>query len=112
MHEFSIIQHIVDIVKNTALQNKISSVRRVELEVGSASGVISEAMQFAWQSVKHDPLLCEASLNIVEIPLRVKCANCSFVYSPDEIYEPCPSCTQINPEILQGKELRVIAIET
>jgi hydrogenase nickel incorporation protein HypA/HybF len=112
MHEFSIIQSIVDIVKSSAAENGVNRVKSVEIEVGKASGVVKDALEFAWQSFTSDPLLENALLEIKEIPLQVKCHNCHQVFMPDEIYESCPFCSEYGSEILMGKELRVIAIET
>jgi hydrogenase nickel incorporation protein HypA/HybF len=112
MHEFSIIQNIIDIVKDSASAHGITKVSAVEVEVGQASGVIREAMEFAWEAATNGTLLGHAELKIKEIPLLVRCGICSRKYSPCEIYEACPGCGEINPEIITGRELRVVCIET
>ena len=112
MHEFSIIQGIVDIVLATAREKEVTHISLVEVEVGRASGVIREAMEFAWEAARKDTLLSQAGLKIVEIPLVVRCNTCGRQYEPVEIYEICPGCGEVNPEIITGKELRVVAVET
>jgi len=112
MHEFSIVQNIIDIVDGSAKSNGINQVRAVEVEVGKASGVIREAMEFAWEAAVKGTLLDNSELKIIEIPLVVKCKICGQQYEPCDIYEYCPGCGEINPEIISGKELKVIAIET
>jgi len=112
MHEFSIVQNIVEIAIETASQNHVKSVRSVEVEIGQASGIVADAMDFAWESLIKDTPLRQASLVIKIIPLVVKCVECGLQYSPQEIYEPCRLCGALNPEILSGKELRVTAIQT
>jgi hydrogenase nickel incorporation protein HypA/HybF len=112
MHEFSIVQSIVDIALESANLHHIEHVSAVEVEVGQASGVVPEAMEFAWEAAIKGTPLSEASLKIKQIPLTVKCSICQFHYDPEEIFEACPHCGGINPEILTGKELKVVAIET
>jgi hydrogenase nickel incorporation protein HypA/HybF len=112
MHEFSIVQNIIDIVTDSAKSNGVTKVRCVEVEVGKASGVIREAMEFAWEAAIKDTLLNGAALKIIEKPLAVKCNSCGHHYEPCDIYESCPGCGDIHPEILSGNELKVIAIET
>lgn len=112
MHEFSIIQSIVDIALETAAAQQVNHISIVEVEVGKASGVIRDAMEFAWEAARKDTLLSNAELKIVEIPLLVRCNTCGTQYEPAEIYEVCPGCGGVNPEIITGKELRVVAIET
>jgi hydrogenase nickel incorporation protein HypA/HybF len=112
MHEFSLVQSIVDIALESANRHHIEHISAVEVEVGSASGVVPEAMEFAWEAATKDTLLNNASLKIKHIPLRVQCGICRMQYEPEEIYEVCPGCGEISPEIITGKELRVVAIET
>ncbi len=111
MHEFSIIQYIIDIAEKTAMDNNISHVSSVEVEVGQAAGVIREAMEFAWESAIKETILKDAVLKITEKPLVVKCTICLQQYEPVDIYESCPGCGDISPEVITGQELRVVAIE-
>jgi hydrogenase nickel incorporation protein HypA/HybF len=112
MHEFSIIQNIIEIVTETAVQNHVKQIYAVELEVGAASGVVKQAMEFAWEAAGKGELLKNSLLKISEVPLSVKCTICRNIYSPAEIYESCPACGEVSPEIISGKELRILAIET
>jgi hydrogenase nickel incorporation protein HypA/HybF len=71
-----------------------------------------EAMDVAWQAATRDTVLSGATLKIIEIPILAECRSCKHQYHPAEIFEPCPACGEINPIILTGQELRVIALET
>jgi hydrogenase nickel incorporation protein HypA/HybF len=112
MHEFSIIQNIIEIVTETAIQNRVKKVYAVELEIGAASGVVKQALEFAWEAAGKAEILKNSILKISEVPLTVLCTLCRNTYAPPEIYEPCPVCGEVSPEILSGKELRIMAIET
>ena len=112
MHEFSLVENIIEIITETAERNGLTRVEAVELEVGDASGVIREAMEFAWEAGIKGTIIHGAVLKIKEIPLVVKCNVCKRQYEPAEIYDTCPGCGEVDPEILSGKELRVMAIET
>jgi hydrogenase nickel incorporation protein HypA/HybF len=111
MHEFSIIQNIIEIVTSTAELNNVKEVHAVEVEVGMASGVVREAMEFAWNAGTKGTMLEHAELKIKEIPLAVKCNTCGHHYQPCEIYESCPGCGDVDPEVITGKELRVVALD-
>jgi hydrogenase nickel incorporation protein HypA/HybF len=112
MHEFSIAQNIVEIALEAAQTGNAGTVSCVDVEVGQVSGVVPEALDFAWESARKDTLLRNASLAITVIPLRVKCRVCGLQHNPEDWYGPCPACGAINYEILSGKELRVTAIHT
>ena len=111
MHEFSLVQNIIDIATDAANQNQVRSVQSVEVEIGQASGIVPEAMDFAWESARKDTILQEASLVIRIIPLLIRCRACGSEFHPDGLFETCPGCGNYNPEIISGKELRVIAIQ-
>lgn len=112
MHEFSIVQSIVDIVIQSANSHHADHISSVEVEVGQASGVVPEAMEFAWNSAIRDTILSNATLKIIYLPLLVRCRSCRHQYEPVEIYTTCPGCGEVNPEIITGQELKVVAIET
>jgi hydrogenase nickel incorporation protein HypA/HybF len=111
MHEFSIVQRIVEIALEAAAKNQAENVICVEVEVGQASGTVPEAMEFAWESARKDTLLEQASLVIRLIPLVIRCRSCGLQHTPENIYESCPHCGAISPEIISGKELRVTSIQ-
>ena len=111
MHEFSIVQSIVEIALETARIHEAGRISSVEVEVGQSAGVVREAMEFAWEAAGRGTLLEGASLVLNEIPLMVRCRTCHKTFHPDELFDPCPACGDVNPEVISGKELRVVAIE-
>ena len=112
MHEFSIVNNIVDIAIGSAGQNGLTTISCVEIEVGKASGIEPSAMEFAWESARKNSILENARLVMHFIPLCLQCRTCGMQYEPDEMYNPCPACGDINARIITGKELRVVAIES
>ena len=110
MHEFSIALSIVDIAADAAAKNKVHIVREIEVEIGQIAGVIPEALEFAWESARKNTPVAEAVLKIRQVELEVRCHACGSRYKPAELYGACPGCGEIQPEILSGKELRVVAI--
>jgi hydrogenase nickel incorporation protein HypA/HybF len=111
MHELSLVEKILEIALDTARKHGVDHISAVEVEVGQASGVVKEAMEFAWEATKKGTLLDTASLVIKSIPLQAVCRKCGAHYQPDELFDPCPECAEVSPEIVAGKELKVVAIE-
>ena len=106
MHEFSIALNIVDISTEYAEKEGASGIREVEIEVGSLSGVVIDALEFALESAVKGTLLEGAELRIEKVEGRARCSECNHVYPAEELYSPCPLCNGF-PEILNGRELRV-----
>ncbi len=112
MHEFSVAQNIVDIALQSAKEHHVDHIASVEVEIGQAAGVVIEALEFAWESATKDTMLQHTALVIKPVPLIVVCRNCGLQYNPQELFELCPQCGDMNPEIVKGRELRVSAIIT
>lgn len=110
MHEFSVAQSIIDITLKSCSDEQAKDVKSVEVEIGQAAGIQIEALEFAWTSATKETPLENARLDIIKIPLEVACRNCKHVYRPEDIFELCPNCSQMDPEIIRGKELKVVAI--
>ena len=111
MHEFSIALNIIEIAESTASQHKATAVSEVELEVGDASGVNIEALEFAWESATFSSsLLKKSKLRINPVSLLVRCNSCQYKFPPADLFEKCPACGENGTTIMQGRELKVKSV--
>jgi hydrogenase nickel incorporation protein HypA/HybF len=107
MHEFAIAVDIVDIAVSAARQEGATRVKEVEIEIGQLSGVVMEALEFSLEAAVKGTLLEHARRNLVTVPGRARCTQCGREYDTDTLYQACPACQAMAPEIIQGRELRV-----
>ena len=107
MHELGITRNIVAIVGDAA---KGRRVRRVTLEVGALSGVMTEAIAFCFDVVADGTALEGAELDIREIEGRARCAACGTEFATATLYTPCP-CGSRQVERLAGEELKIKTME-
>jgi hydrogenase nickel incorporation protein HypA/HybF len=107
MHEVGITSSIVAIVEEAA---KGRRVRRVTLEVGELSGVVSEAIAFCFDVVTAGTALEGAKLEICEIEGRARCDSCGAEFATDTLFALCP-CGSVRLTRLSGEELNVKSIE-
>jgi hypothetical protein len=61
MHEMSICENILDVLKEQARAQKFDTVKRVSLEIGPLSGVEIEALKFGFDVVMRDSIADGAS---------------------------------------------------
>lgn len=64
MHELSIACEIVHQIEQVAREQSVSRVIRVHLRVGASSGVVVEALAFAWPSASEGSVCRGATLQI------------------------------------------------
>ncbi|MEZ5082828.1 MAG: hydrogenase maturation nickel metallochaperone HypA [Bacteroidales bacterium] len=111
MHELSIAMSIIEIAEENAKNADTSVINEIELDIGSQSGVVVEALEFAMQSAKLGTMLENAEVKINFIPARAACAQCQHEFYVDDLFSPCPECGNPFCEIIQGKELKVKSLK-
>ena len=112
MHELSIALNIVEIADRTARANGGGRVLTVYLKLGALSGVAREALAFSWELASAGTALEDSRLEIEVIPVVVRCARCRADRRLASINRlRCPVCDAPAARIVQGKELRVEALE-
>jgi hydrogenase nickel incorporation protein HypA/HybF len=99
--------NIVEIAEENAKNANTSVINEIELDIGSQSGVVLEALEFAMQSAILGTMLENANVKINSIPAKAVCDKCQHEFYVDEIFAPCPECGNPFCEIVQGKELKV-----
>ena len=111
MHELSIALGIVKIAEEERRKANAKTVRAIELEIGTMSGIEMDSLDFAWPVAVKDTILEHASREIDLIPAKARCLECTTEYDLAHIFDACPKCKSYFKDIFQGKELRVKALE-
>ena len=112
MHELSIAMSMVEMATEEAARHGGGKVDALYLKLGRLSGVVKDALLFSWEVACEGTPLAGSRLVIEEVPIVVHCPNCGDnkqLEAINAIY--CPVCAAPTPEILQGKELEVTALE-
>ncbi len=92
MHEYSIVQALLERVEAEAAERGAASVHRLHVRIGEASGVEIELLRTAY-CVFRERTLCEgADLSIVPVPARWECPRCLAPILRGAILR-CPSCS-------------------
>lgn len=111
MHELSIVMGILKIAETEAAKAGAKKVDLIELEIGSLAGIELEALEFVWTAAVKDSVLENAVRKIDLVKGKGQCMECDKIFYLDHVYDPCPHCQNYLKGILQGKELRVKALE-
>lgn len=107
MHELSLMQSVMDIVKESAAQNSIQQVGKVKLVVGRFSMAMPDSLQFAFEVISAtEPLFQGAVLEIENRPIICRCQQCGLeIEIADEYRFVCSGCGSGKVDIIQGQEL-------
>lgn len=112
MHELSIAMSIVEMAQEEAEQRGGAQISAVHLRLGALSGVVKEALLSAYEMACEGTALSSSSLVIEEVPVVIFCPKCQAPrpLSTLQLF-CCAECGTPTSEIVQGKEIEVIALE-
>lgn len=111
MHEFSIMQSTLEAAAQKARAAGATQVHRLKVRVGRLSGVVPEALRFAFEGLKPGSLAAAAELEIEEVPVVCWCPDCATEFASADLNYECPRCHQLSGELRHGRELDLVSLE-
>lgn len=111
MHEVSIMEEAVRMAVESAKASGATRVLSLRLRVGVLSGVVPEALRFAFDVVCRDTLAEGASLQMESVPATAWCPDCQAEFPCPEFFSECPRCHQPSGDLRRGRELEIASIE-
>ena len=111
MHELSIAMSIIEIAEENAKREDARRITEIELDIGTQSGVVLEALDFAMQAAVKGTMLENADVKINTIPARAQCTRCQHRFFVSDLFSACPKCGHPFCEVTQGRELRVKSLK-
>lgn len=112
MHEASIVLSLLDTLSDKCRQEGYRSIESVRLKIGMASGIMPEAIVFAFEVAKHDTIAGKAELFIDMVPVGGSCSGCGKDFEVDERFVlSCPLCGSLSFRIDKGYELDIVEME-
>lgn len=111
MHELSIAMSIIEIAEENANNANANVISEIELDIGTQSGVVLDALEFAMEAATKNTMLENAEIKINTIAARAKCSKCNNEFYIDDIFTPCGECGNPFCDVIQGKELKVKSLK-
>jgi hydrogenase nickel incorporation protein HypA/HybF len=111
MHEFSIMQSTLETATQKMRAAGASQIHRLKVRIGKLSGVVPEALRFAFDALKDQSPAAGASLEIEEVPAVCWCANCAAEFETAKYVYACPRCQQLSGDLRSGKEMELTSLE-
>jgi hydrogenase nickel incorporation protein HypA/HybF len=112
MHELSIATNIVRIAEREASKAGATDIRGIRLKIGALSGVVRDALEFAFDVAAEGTMLEGATLTIDDVPVVVYCPQCDAEHElPTPHRFRCPSCDTRTGDVRQGRDLDIASLE-
>jgi hydrogenase nickel incorporation protein HypA/HybF len=112
MHELSIAHSLVELAIEAARDTGLKRVRAVHLKLGALSGVVKEALEFSFDVVIEGTPIEGAKLIVEDVPVKIFCPRCQDARTLAEPFPMrCPVCRMKTGEVLEGREMELVALE-
>lgn len=111
MHELSIMQSALEVALDQARQAGAPRVCSLHLRIGALSGVVPEALEFAFKALTPGTAAEGAELVIEGVAARFWCPTCRREFAAEDMLAECPACHQPSAELRAGRELEVASME-
>jgi hydrogenase nickel incorporation protein HypA/HybF len=109
MHEYSVVQALIERVESEARARGASAVHRVCVRVGEASGVDVELFETAYATFRERTLCAQAELCVSVVPVRWRCERCGAAAIQGQVLR-C-ACCDSRMHLAEGDELVLDRIE-
>jgi hydrogenase nickel incorporation protein HypA/HybF len=109
VHEYSIVQALVERVEAEARARGATGVHRLSIRIGELSGVEPKLLTTAYDMFRERTICEHAELDVQLIPARWECPVCSAPLRRGEILE-CRTC-EMPARLAEGDEIMLDRIE-
>ncbi|MDA8235753.1 MAG: hydrogenase maturation nickel metallochaperone HypA [Clostridia bacterium] len=111
MHEMSLMASIFDILTRHLEDYPGVTVKKVTLRIGSLTNAVPEALEFCFSAFAQGTVVEGAQLEIIQVPIKIKCRECQQESEPVEFHFRCPGCGSLAVDVTQGRELALESME-
>jgi len=111
VHELSLVASVFDVLEEKAREHGAARVTKVVLDVGIMSGAVPDLLESAFEAYKRGTLAAGARLEIVVVPVKVRCPDCGGEAVREDADFSCAGCGSRRVEIVEGRELVIEKIE-
>jgi hydrogenase nickel incorporation protein HypA/HybF len=112
MHELSIAMSTVELAEEEIERRGNVHITAVHLKLGALSGVVRDALLASYEMACEGTRLTGSRLVVEDVPVIVFCPRCQAQRPVSSIQLfCCAECGTPTSEIVQGKEIEVVALE-
>ena len=108
MHELATVDYIIKTVDNICVEQNLTKVDSVTVEIGEVSAIIPEYIVdfFNW-SKKKSEYLKDSEMIVETLKAVTYCQDCKKTYATIEYGKECPYCHSYNTFLVTGNEYNI-----
>jgi hydrogenase nickel incorporation protein HypA/HybF len=107
MHELGIVYQIIKVVDHFVVENQLTKVDKIILEIGQLSQAIPRFIEECYPAAVNETPYEETKLEIIILPANGKCNACHEVYDIVAQRKICPKCQADDFSLISGREFNI-----
>jgi len=111
MHELSIAENLVEIVREEMAKAGLKKLNSVYVKVGEFTHLVPDALRFCFEIATQDSPFEGATLQIEVVPTTGFCNGCKEEFHVEGPLFVCPRCLGVDVEVRAGREMTLEAID-
>jgi hydrogenase nickel incorporation protein HypA/HybF len=111
VHEFSIVQSLLELCQDEAKKHNGEKVTKVEVKIGVLSGVEPHLLEVAFETFKENSICAEAEFFMQIQPLKIRCKNCDSENELKPKQYSCPICESSDVDVIDGEDMYLMRLE-
>jgi hydrogenase nickel incorporation protein HypA/HybF len=111
MHELSIAENLVEIVREEMAKAGLTKLNAVHLKIGEFTHLVPDALSFCFEIATQGGPLEGATLEIEVVPTTGFCQRCQEEFHVEGVLFICPRCRGGDVEVRTGREMTIEAID-
>src|SRR4030043_706550 len=92
MHEYSVTESIINILKKEFDGKEKNKIIKINLVIGKYSGFSPESIDFYFKILKKDTIFNSAELNFIIKDIELECPDCKNKFISDSVFAICKIC--------------------
>ncbi len=111
MHEYSIVQALLNQCEDIAKENEAEKVTKIISKIGVMSGVETHLLQIAFDTFKEGTMCDGAEFIINHQKLKLHCNACEVEFEIDEMIYKCIECESLDVKVIDGEDMYLMSLE-
>ena len=111
MHEYSVVQALLNQCEEVARENNATKVIKIIVKIGVMAGIEIHLLQVAFDTFKEGTICKDSELIINPQKLKLECKECGNIFEVDEVRYFCIKCESLRVKILDGEDMHLMSLE-
>jgi len=111
MHEYSVVQALLEQIEGVAKENEATHVTKIVTKIGVMSGIEAHLLEIAFNTFK-EKTICDGAEFVMNIqPLVIECLSCGETSELSKIHYCCQKCESTNVKVVDGEDMFLMSLE-